>query len=417
MIKSEKIEVSDALARFPTIVNLFGEPLQKQIEAFNAKVPSADSPAQICWSLKVTKAVGKQRPHAPILGALSLSQEAPPEYRRTATAFIHDLERNLAALKLAGKRLSHYKNMLTNPDGFLQLIAETGVQAGLLALGGDLDVHNPTGARSGKDFDVRLQVPDGLLLSDVKWVQNWLSRDHGEDVLTRLDDLLGPDLQHQITIRFREAIYREDDIIAAAEEILDAYEKAQVAGAQTPTTWTLSEHVFPESIIIDLGEPRSLLSLGMTVSGDKADRGAIAGNLRSAAQQIPTGAEPALRAPVIATNLAYHVHGHVLQQVLFGRDQHATAAKPHATVRGFPVFEGGEIEHQPGLFETNEPPGFEHINGVFYLGQWYQVMDQDRVARKRECRFLGRPGLSEELADLGKRVEAQLDKDEPLSIP
>ncbi|MGH1348718.1 MAG: hypothetical protein ACRBN8_44690 [Nannocystales bacterium] len=412
MKKIECIDLDRLGGMLPTIAEVFGKGLNIQAEHFNKNAPSDDSPAQIGWSLRRSGVV--KLPHVPILGALSLSADASPVYRGLALGPVLDLEHNLTNLKRAGKKVSRYATMLRNPNQFLQLVAETSVQAGLLPLRGDLALHNPTGEGSNKDYDVRFELDGNLLQSDVKWVQNWLSRDAGEDVLNQLDGLLGSDLSDTITVRFRDGIYREDDIIAAADEILDLYEDL----IRTETTGSHTRYLkrsFPDSVTFAITGERHLLSLGMTVTGDETDRRAIEGNIQKAASQIATESDSALRAPVIATNLAPRFHEHVLRELLFGRDEYV-ASRPVRDIRGFPVVRADEIRRVPGLFGDAALPGLEHVNGVFYLGQWYEVTSDSEVTRKRSCRFFARPALDDKLSTFAETVRSQLDQDESFSL-
>ena len=173
------IPIEAAQSAFPRIFDGYGSgQLARQVRAFNDLVSAEEfSPHTPGWLAYRLTRVGIKKPHVALLNLLSLlgsdDVSTPPGAALAARIFL--LETNLRDLLDRGIPTTTFRDMLRNPSGLDDLIAETDV-ACRLPRWGQLGAHNPTtkGGASNKNFDISWAWRRWRFNADVKWFETWV---------------------------------------------------------------------------------------------------------------------------------------------------------------------------------------------------------------------------------------------------
>ena len=423
------IPIEAAQSAFPRIFDGYGSgQLARQVRAFNDLVSAEEfSPHTPGWLAYRLTRVGIKKPHVALLNLLSLlgsdDVSTPPGAALAARIFL--LETNLRDLLDRGIPTTTFRDMLRNPSGLDDLIAETDV-ACRLPRWGQLGAHNPTtkGGASNKNFDISWAWRRWRFNADVKWFETWvLKKGSGTSDLEALLHLVLPELDERAYISLERGLQTESALVDTAVEVKTLYDAAR-ARASTDEIDLVEENGyvvafrprrrFPETSVRDRvqdvrveASPTSdggLVIFENAVGGADRDSMSARRCLGDAAAQVPA-AESRFVLPAIVVGSANYQDVADVEHALFGGDQSDPVA--------------GLTERVPGLFsaDTGEVT-LAHIKSVFFYSLIYEPLPGTdalvrirRVARRFDA---SRRTLSQRL--LGWWIQRTMSRSSKIAV-
>jgi hypothetical protein len=379
-----------ARGELPSIVAVFGSSLGRQIEAFNGIVERSKyshDDIEVVFGLlaREFKSI-----HRPLLNTLSLFRD--PAWSPGAKAMLLLLESYLRSSLDAGDVRRTYRDMLWNPQSYMELLAELDWACRLRRRGGTFRPHmktHPDVPDDNTNYDLHWEYDRNTLLGDVKWFKDWLVKPRGEDLLRGQIWLLRPDLKHHIIVKARLRHWTPDRVLNAALSALELYQAA-LEGRRDPR-WALARnrdraqaamkaayYEFPppsdllvESVTVLLNTDRGSVSVVETGCSTGEDADSARRNIIAAASQIPES----------------RTTGEVTCAFIGSAIPH-DADDVHRALFGAPDGSG-----PPGMFDSRSTePGYEHLNAVAHFSLQFEQAAADPhtvVVRRQATLFQG----------------------------
>lgn len=220
----EKIDINWAEQTFPTIFHVFGEKgLKKQIEGFNEVISKSKySFSEYYVYVNLMKKRNISNPHYTILNILSALHSAKYSNIPLCAAIFH-LEEILSESVETGAKIKGFRDLLISPGSFLSLIAELDIAIKLKRFCGNISLHNETDKCSNKNYDIHCKIDNIELDADVKWFKNSLIKERGLNPVSVFESLLKDDIRHFTIIKIKRHLFKQEDAISAALEVLEMY--------------------------------------------------------------------------------------------------------------------------------------------------------------------------------------------------
>ena len=175
----EPIDLDWARRNFPSVFEVFGNDLDRQVHAFNQVVQRqqrADEDGTIVFGAMYNEGVRRPAPHRPILNSLSMLQE-PDLICPCSTGWLYRLEQLLTGVRSLGASPGFFRDMLRSSGSFYDLIAELEWGAALQRISGDFTPHSRTTPDKSGNFDIDWTLSGVRVLGDVKFFKNWLLKE------------------------------------------------------------------------------------------------------------------------------------------------------------------------------------------------------------------------------------------------
>jgi len=361
------IDADWAAATFPAVFAVYGaSPLRRQIEAFNEVVSAtrfSHDDVEFAFA-----AMGREcrNIHRPLLNTLSLFPN--PDWSPQGKAMLLLLESSLRQSLDVGDNQSTYRDMLLNPQSYMDLIAELDWASALRSHGGTFRPHSKTHPDLPDDntnYDLNWEFRGPTFRGDVKWFKNWLGKPRGQDLLRGQIWSIKRDLAHHIIVKAPLCHWTPDDVLKAALEVLELYRAALegrrddrwvIAGNRKRIQIAVKRafYVFPlppdlrvESVTILLPETgHGSVSVVESGAGGDEDRESARRNVAGAASQVPLPAGgDDISCVCVGSSAPQDFHD--VELALFGNPDGSGA---------------------PGMFDPKSTePGYEHLNAAVHF--------------------------------------------------